>query len=180
MSVIHSWGSTPSERAEAQPCDQFVAAPRRELFRAVDVAAPVPDTFRWLCQLRVAPYSYDWIDNFGRRSPRRRDPRNEVLAVGQRFMTIFRLADFEPDRQLTLVLMSATSIFGELAVTYAARPATCGSRIVVKLVMRSPGLAPSVLAFGDFIMMRKQLLTLKRFAEAEQVGVQRFAANRAR
>jgi hypothetical protein len=70
--------------------------------------------YAWLCQLRVAPYSYDLLDNFGRRSPRARDPELRRLAVGQRFMTIFRLMSYVDDEQLTL---RSTSV----AVTYAVR-----------------------------------------------------------
>jgi hypothetical protein len=47
------------------PCDRHVDSPDAAYFRRVVVQAPCAVVFRWLCQLRVAPYSYDWIDNWG-------------------------------------------------------------------------------------------------------------------
>ena len=169
MSVIETWGSTPEERAQDFPCDHFLAQPHQACFRAVDVAAPVSLTFRWLCQMRVAPYSYDWIDNFGRQSPRRRDPSNEQLREGQRWMRIFRLVDFERDQHLTLVI-DGTQAFGNVAVTYAVRRSPIGSRILVKLIFQAAWYSPQrwFLPFGDLIMMRKQLLTFKALAERER------------
>src|SRR5215475_666531 len=140
-----TWGSTPEERRMPYPCDRHVSGPEAAYFRAVDVQAPAAIVFRWLCQLRVAPYSYDCIDNLGRRSPRRLTPGLDRLAVGQPFMTGFELIDFEGDRHLTLVARpSFASVFGleALAVTYLVRPrATAESRLVVKLLVRHvPGL----------------------------------------
>lgn len=170
-SVVDTWGSTETERAAAYPCDGVVEQPDGELFRAIDVDAPTSMVFRWLCQLRVAPYSYDWLDNFGRRSPRRLIDGLEQLEVGQRFMTIFRLAAFEPGRSITVE--SDTAAFGHVAVTYAVTAReNAGSRLVVKLAFRAPTglygrLLRRVLPAGDLVMMRKQLLNLKALAEGK-------------
>src|SRR6185369_11959475 len=94
VSVAYTWGSTAAERAMSLPCDRYLDPPEQVLHRALDVDAPADVVFRWLCQLRVAPYSYDWIDNFGRTSPRTLTPGLERLAVGQTCMTMFELVEF--------------------------------------------------------------------------------------
>jgi len=155
------------------PCDRHLPACDDALFRAVSVAAPAPLLFRWLCQLRVAPYSYDWLDNFGRRSPRQLTAGLDELAVGQQVMAIFDLVEFERPRHLTL-RTRPSRIFGQYVVTYMVVPIDPRhSRLVVKLLMRRPRLAPLSFALrrlaplGDWIMMRKQLLTLKALAERD-------------
>ncbi len=174
-SVIDTWGSSEEERAASYPCDGIVPSPDRVLFRAVDVDAPVELAFRWLCQLRVAPYSYDWVDNRGRRSPRQLVDGLDDLEVGQPVMTIFRLVSFEDGRSITLE--SNTQRFGHLVVTYVASARGPGeSRLIVKLIVRARrGLVGLVmrrlLRVGDLIMMRKQLLTLKALAERDAVGL---------
>jgi hypothetical protein len=173
VDLAHDWGSTDADRARAFPCDGLLAD-AETLWRAVDVDAPPAIVFRWLCQLRVAPYSYDWIDNLGRESPRTLTPGLDELAVGQRVMTIFELVAFEPGRSLTLRLRRASAAFGEVALTYLVAPrGPDGSRLVVKLLWRYPTtpvvgrLASALMPWGDLVMMRKQLLTLKALAERD-------------
>ncbi len=137
----------------------------------MDVTAPPEVVFRWLCQLRVAPYSYDWIDNLGRRSPRQLVPGLEELEVGQRFMTIFHLISFEEGRSMTVD--STTVVFGRVAVTYKVIPANAQRcRLVVKVAYQTrQGLIgcalQQFLPAGDLIMMRKQLLMLKALSERD-------------
>jgi hypothetical protein len=142
------------------PCDGLVGDGCTRADRAVTLAAPPATVFAWLCQLRVAPYSYDVLDNFGRRSPRRRDPGLCHLAVGQRFMTLFRLHSFVDDQQITL---RATRV----AVTYALAPQDGGTRLHVRVLFDGPRFLGYPTAAGDLVMMRKQLLTLKSLAERE-------------
>jgi hypothetical protein len=176
-SLAKTWGTSPAERAEPYPCDRLLDPPYESAHRVIDVAAPAPVLYRWLCQLRVAPYSYDLLDNLGRRSPRELTPGLDRLEIGQRFMTVFELAEFERDRHLTLILTRMRRVFGDLAVTYRVRPRTeSGSRFLVKLVYRLPGppLASRAYGFalpwGDLVMMRKQLRTLAALAERDAVS----------
>jgi hypothetical protein len=169
--VIFNWGTTAAERELEYGCEGLVTEPDQLLFRGVDVAAPVATTFRWLCQLRGAPYSYDNLDNRGRQSPQQLTPGLEQLEVGQRVCTIFKLVAFEPGRSLTVITKGG--LFGKVACTYRAEPHASdpgSSRILVKFEIRYPrtlagALMRGLLPAGDLVMMRRQLLNLAGLAE---------------
>ncbi len=174
MSSASTWGTCPEERLLSYPCDRLIPHPEDSLFRGVTIDASPQTVFRWLCQMRVAPYSYDWIDNGGRESPRALTPGLEDLAVGQDMMEVFLLADFARDQHLTLRIRAhsrAERLFGDIAVSYlvvAKGARSC--RLLAKLVRQhSPGvwgkLMRSLLPWGDLIMMRRQLLNFKQLAE---------------
>ena len=168
--VIDHWGSTAEERARRYPCDDVLPEHEQALFRAVTVEAPPPVVFRWLCQMKVAPYSYDLLDNRGRRSPRHLVPGVDRLVVGERVL-IFELASFAVDEHLTIGVRRHR-VFGDVAISYVVVPAAPGtSRLVAKLVtVPAPGFTGAVLRHllpaGDLVMMRRQLLNLKALAEA--------------
>ena len=168
MSLPLVWGATDAEARQHYPADALVDG-LVSMTRAVTVLAPTDVTWRWLCQLAVAPYSYDWIDNFGRRSPRELTPGAEELRVGQTMITIFELVSVDPGRQWTGMLRRPSRLFGKLAVTYAVEPGPEGSRLVCRIAVASGSwlsrLRVQALAWGDLVMMRKQLLTLKELAE---------------
>jgi hypothetical protein len=162
-----SWGVTAADRARSLPCDQLLPDADLVLERAVAVDAPPEHVFRWLCQLRVAPYSYDLLDNLGRRSPRTLTPGLERLAVGQRFATIFRLVSFEAPEHVTA---EHHGVLGDVVVTYAVSPRGQGSFLLARFRW-APKSVPRVrpvltaLALGDLVMARRQLLNLKRLSE---------------
>lgn len=178
MRLPEVWGARPEELAAEYPCDGYFTGRTTSLVRAVTVRADGPTVFRWLCQLRLAPYSYDFVDNPGRRSPRQLTSGLEHLEIGQSFMRIFTLADFTYDRDITLVLTDrrARRMYGELAGTYVVRPSERArpgeeeTRLLVKLVLPEAShpaarLRQTFLSWGDLVMMRAQLLNLARLAE---------------
>lgn len=142
------------------PCDELAPRAHTCADRAISIDASPSIVFCWLCQLRAAPYSYDILDNAGRRSPRARNPELTHLQVGQRFMTLFTLRSFVDGEQITLRAKG-------VAVTYAVAPEGAGSRLHVRVRFEGPRVVGRVLAVGDLVMMRKQLLTLKSLAERE-------------
>ena len=166
------WGATPEERQRPYPADTTVPGPVLLMTRAISVAAPPDVTWRWLCQIAVAPYSYDWIDNLGRQSPRELTPGADRLEIGQTMAYVFRLVSFDEGRQWTALTSGVGQrLFGPVAITYAVDPHPAGSRIVVRLA----GAADTrfrrawgyLLGWGDLVMMRKQLLNLKALAERD-------------
>ena len=163
-----------------------VAPGSRLAVRAIAMEAPREVGFLWLCQMRRAPYSYDWLDNFGRRSPRRADPSLTDLAVGQSFMTIFELTDFTDSESLTLRMKAdrPARIFGAITLHYRVETTT-GSRSQLVAALWMPPIGRVLgktlrylLAWGDLLMMRKQLLTLAVLAERDAGGRQRIEGGR--
>ena len=166
-----NWGATRDEMAAHYPVDDVFPDAACDLFRAVGTTAAPESLFRWLCQLRVAPYSYDLIDNLGRRSPRVLTPGLERLRTGDRMARIFRLVSFAPGEHVTMRLddRRGHAMFGPVAITYAIGP----GRLIAKVRFGQPGDGPlrvarrRALAWGDLVMMRRQLLTLRDLAERD-------------
>ncbi|MFK0042227.1 SRPBCC family protein [Paenarthrobacter sp. NPDC090517] len=131
--------------------------------------------FLWLCQLRRAPYSYDWIDNFGKRSPRVADRSFADLALDQEFMTIFTVVGFAEEEYIALKITAGwpSRVFGDIALVYAVEDTGNGDTFVhvemwVPLVGRFlPRLRRYLLAWGDLLMMRKQLRVISDLASRE-------------
>lgn len=157
------WGVSDSETLRYYPCDDFVASPVLTAWRGVHVEAPAEAVWPWVAQVRLGPYSYDWIDNLGRRSPRELMGLPEPQ-VGERFTTaggraLGRIIMVERGTQLTGTIMGAF-------MSYVLVPQDDGTtRLLLKVVLRTPCWAALGLSIGDLIMARRQLLNLKRLAE---------------
>jgi hypothetical protein len=157
------WGVSDAEISRPYPCDEFMSAPALQAWRGVDVVAPPAAVWPWVGQVRIAPYSYDWIDNRGRRSPRELAGLPEPR-VGEPFTTVSgravgRIVSVEPGQHLTGTIMGAY-------MSYVLVPADRdGTRLLLKVVMPTSGLTALGLCVGDLIMSRRQLLNLKRLAE---------------
>jgi hypothetical protein len=166
--VVNAWGATDDDLRRPLPCDRLLPDATLVVHRAVDVAAPPETVFRWLCQLRAAPYSYDLVDNLGRRSPRRLTPGLDRLVVGQPAMRMFHIASFARPEQITL---DHRGLFGRVAVTYAVLPRDGGCHLLMRIRWTPPplplptALTTRAMAVGDLVMARRQLLNLKRLAE---------------
>ncbi len=142
-SAIRIWGTQPHERELAYPCDTVLDRIDDSYFRGVSIHARPDIIYKWLCQMRVAPYSYDWVDNLGRRSPQELTPGLDRLSMGQRMMFIFEVVAFERDRQVTIRIetnLPGGSAFGDCAISYLIVPqAEKECRLLAKLVLRYPG-----------------------------------------
>jgi hypothetical protein len=161
------WGVSKSEILRSYPCDDFVASPTLQAWRGVRVKAPATEVWPWVAQVRIAPYSYDWIDNLGRRSPRQLAGLPEPQA-GDRFTTaagrwgVGRIVSVDPGRQLT-------GTIGGAFMSYVLVPQEPDvTRLLLKLVMRTGRWAALGLSVGDLVMARRQLLNLKQLAERHQ------------
>ena len=166
------WGEPVTDTRLLPPVG---AADARPAVRSIVVAAPAETVFGWVCQLRRAPYSYDWLDNFGRRSPREADPSLTGLEVGQSFMTIFELVGFAAPSSVRLRMQEGwpTAAFGAIDLTYSIEVADA-ERTRLSAVMWMPPIGRVLgrtrrylLAWGDLVMMRKQLRTLATLAERD-------------
>ena len=105
------WGVSDNETLRSCPCDDFVDSFTLQAWRGVRVEAPAEAVWPWVAQVRLAPYSYGWIDNLGRRSPRELAGLPEPRA-GDRFTTaggrgVGRILSVDRGKHLTGTIMGA-------------------------------------------------------------------------
>lgn len=157
------WGVTDEETKSSYPCDRFAPNPTVQAWRAVTIEASTSVVWSWLIQVRLAPYSYDLIDNLGRRSPRELlhldDPE-----IGDPFSSsggrpLGRIVALVHEEHLTGQIIGAT-------MTYRLHDlGDAGTRLVLKVVGEYPRPLAPLLSVGDLVMARQQLLNFKKYAE---------------
>jgi hypothetical protein len=156
------WGVSNDEVARHYPCDDFVRAPVLQACRGVTVYAGAAHIWPWVGQIRLAPYSYDWIDNLGRHSPQELRSLPEPVA-GEHFTTAGgrpagRILTVERAEHLTAMIMGAV-------MSYVLAPDGANTRLLLKVVVGQGRLLAPLISVGDLVMARRQLLNLKQLAE---------------
>lgn len=171
------WGATDAEVSANMPGDDIVPRPQLKATRAIGIRARPAQVWPWLVQMggytRAGWYSYDRIDNAGRRSAERIIPELQRLRVGDVLPTApdgrgFTVTQIAPERHLVLVIRDPGAI---TAFTCLLNPTGPGrTRLVMRLrvhvepTMR--GLAYlGAMDVGDFVMMRRMLYNIRRRAE---------------
>jgi hypothetical protein len=123
-----------------------------------------------VAQIRLAPYSYDWIDNLGRRSPQRLRGLPDPV-VGEAFTALAgrpcgRIVAVSAGEHLTGQIMGT-------AISYVLVPSGSTTRLLLKIVMRRRRAVSPLLVLGDLVMARRQLLNFARLAERDACGAAR-------
>ena len=174
------WGATDDEVKSELPGDHIVRHPVFDATRAVTVNARPQDIWPWIVQLgfnRAGWYTYDLLDNFGRRSAERIVPELQHLDVGD-VVPLGPGKDAGP--RVLEVEPARWTVWGDktgqqASWTWVLSPRHDGStrlltRVRAPVSWRKPLTAVWLLLFefADFPMMRKCMLGIKRRAEALQ------------
>ena len=168
------WGATDAEVRGPMPGDDLLRPGAPSTTRAITIHAAPRDVFPWLVQIgygRGGWYSYDWIDNDGRRSIDRIDPALQDLSVGDRILMLPGLGpvvrEIGPEHHI---------LSGGDADTWCLLvvPTADGrSRLVSRWRQDWPkGLGTFVWTLvcdpGAFVMERRMLRTIRNRAEASR------------
>jgi hypothetical protein len=177
------WGATDAEVAAAMAGDELVPRPSFNATRAINIDAPPEAVWPWIVQLgfgRAGWYTYDLFDNAGRPSAERILPEYQQPKVGDwvpmastvNEMTAFKITGLEPNQWMLWEKRHSTWAW-KLIPLEGGRTRRGRTRLISRLKARyawraSPAnalLTLIIFEFGDFPMMRKLLLGVKRRAE---------------
>ncbi len=160
------------------PGDDLIDDPAMSATRSITLAAAPGEVFCWLAQMgygRAGWYSYDLIDNRGRRSARTLRPDWMVAAEGDQMPggpVAFTVAAIERPRHLVLALLGHRVAGHTVDFTLAYRlfdrddgsDQVAATRLVTRARATIGGPMDRVLnpalRIGDGIMVRRQLLGL--------------------
>ncbi len=171
---------TEEELKYTYPADKYAEEGAMFIYRAISIKTGPAEVFPWISQLRFAPYSYDWIDNYGRKSPPYLLTDAPPLKTGDPIMRWFTLVEFRPNESITLTLPQNPPLYLKLLfepfiksfyTTYQLFPLSDNTtRLVVKTVINPyhDSLRRRLVKIADaldYVMMRRQLLNFKQLAE---------------
>lgn len=171
------WGATPDEVVAPMVGDDLCPDARLVATRSITIAAPPEEVFPWLRQMgfgRAGWYSWDILDNLGRRSATEIHPEWQNLEPGDPVPggpIDFTAAVVEPPRALVLMIGSSSHATRRLNFTlaYDLRDHPAGTRLVTRVRARidvpgGPLMERFILGPGDGFMLRRQLRQLSRRA----------------
>ena len=169
-----TWGARPEEVDRSLPGDDLVARPTFNATRGISIQAPPEQVWPWLVQAgvgRAGWYSYDLLDNPGRRSSRRIIPELQHLAPGD-IMPMGPGGQGIPVHALDPPRTMIWGRPGDSSWVWQLDPCPDGStRLICRIRSRIRPTPTSVLfnvlfEVADFWMLRKMLLNLRARAES--------------
>jgi hypothetical protein len=173
--IFQFWGATTEEIHDSVVGDNLCRDATLIATRSITLSAPPKDVFPWIQQMgfgRAGWYSYDWIDNLGRKSATKVHEEWQSVTSGDKIPAgpiSFTAAIVEAPRHFVLEIKSLGKKSPKLHFTlaYELRDHSQGTRLVTR--MRSHIKLPFgslieqfILGPGDGIMLRRQLLTISR------------------
>jgi len=147
----------------------------RELLRSVEIRSNAADIFLWLKQLRVAPYSYDLLDNGGRKSPGYVIENLPPLRLNTHFLLAFHICGFEENSHIVCrfcepINPPVNRYMKDLYLEYRITEHGGKSRLWCKLKghfhrdISSRGFY-FIYSVANWIMMTRQLKNIRRLSE---------------
>jgi hypothetical protein len=173
---LHRVKASTNEKFRTLAGDEWISHPIGSLTNAITIRCSRQDLWPWLVQMgagRAGWYSYDSIDNGGRRSSETIVPELQDISIGTLFPALpratdgFFVIDYKPEWFLVL---------GGGATTWAFVLEPVGphhTRLITRARGNSKydfhGLPLALVKLVHFIMERKQLLEIARRAEVRIV-----------
>jgi hypothetical protein len=173
--IFQYWGATAEEINSSVVGDDLCSDATVVATRSITIGAAPQEVFPWIRQMgfgRAGWYSYDWLDNLGRKSATTIHDEWQSVEAGDKIPSgpiSFTAAIVDAPRHFVLEIQSLGKKSPKLHFTlaYELRDNPRGTRLVTR--MRSRVNLPLgslfeklILGPGDGIMLRRQLLNIKK------------------
>ena len=170
--------STPGFFVDLLP--DISSAECRELLRHIAIRAGASDVYSWIKQFRIAPYSYDFLDNRGSKSPGYIIDNLPPLKINAHFLLAFHIFRFEENIFITgrfcvPINPPVNRYVKEMFIEY--RIQELGTHIILWCKIKgwfNNNIASKgffrIFSVVNLIMTRRQLRKIKKLSEMLTVG----------
>jgi hypothetical protein len=173
--IFQYWGATAEEVNSSVVGDDLCSNATLVATRSITIGAPPHEVFPWIRQMgfgRAGWYSYDWLDNLGRKSATTIHDEWQSVEAGDKIPSgpiSFTAAIVDAPRHFVLEIKSPAKKSPKMHFTlaYELRDDPHGTRLVTR--MRSHINLPLgslfeklILGPGDGFMLQRQLLNIRK------------------